>query len=35
MLAVILIRRRDPHSKHVPLAGPVPEPTKEEGKKKK
>ena len=35
MIAAILIRRRDPHSKHVPLASAVPEPAKEEGKKKK
>jgi hypothetical protein len=35
MVAGILIRRRDPHSKHVPLAGAVPGPTKEEGTKKK
>ncbi len=35
MIAAILIRKRDPHSKHVPLAGAVPEPAREEGKKKK
>jgi len=30
-----LDRRRDPHSRHVPLASAVPEPAKDEGKKKK
>jgi hypothetical protein len=35
MIAAILIRKRDPHSRHVPLAGAVPEPAQEEGKKKK
>jgi hypothetical protein len=35
MIAAILIRRRDPHSRHVPLASAVPEPAQDEGKKKK
>jgi hypothetical protein len=35
MIAGILIRRRDPHSKHVPLVGAAPEPTKDNGNKKK